>query len=136
MVKAEEIYFKGKDERGLTGEVDSGDRSGKYILAYRKKGSVSGRHYHKGLVKEKNPEILFLLQGKVKINYAALDEAENLLQMNSKKVNAPARIEVEKNCWHEMIFLEDACFLELNSFEQGDKDTFRLNTTNNADKHS
>lgn len=34
-----------EDERGLTFHIKNG-RSGNFILAYRKAGSSSGRHYH------------------------------------------------------------------------------------------
>jgi hypothetical protein len=125
MITVEEIWFKGKDERGLTGEIDVLDRSGKFILAYRKAGSVSGNHYHTGVSPQKNPEYLFLLHGKVEIEYAEVKDGI-LSQIYSVIAVAPCKVTVQANCWHRMFFIEDSHFLELNSFEQGDSDTIKL----------
>lgn len=124
-VKAEDIYFKGEDERGITGEIDTLGRSGKFILAYRVAGSVSGNHYHKGLSADKNPEVVFLLEGAVRLKYAPVQGGVKGVEQELE-IEAPARIEVPIHTWHEMHFEEDSCFFELNSFEEGDKDTFRL----------
>ncbi len=124
-VKVETIRFKGQDERGLTGEIDALGRSGKFILAYRKSGSISGNHYHKGFAAEKDPEIVFLLQGKVRLHHARVVDGGKVGE-SSEEVIAPSRIEIPKMVWHQLNTLEDCCFLELNSFEQGDSDTFRL----------
>ena len=45
----------GEDERGTT-HIFETDRSGEFIFSFRKSGSLSGRHYHKGLSPNKNPE--------------------------------------------------------------------------------
>ncbi|TNE82342.1 MAG: hypothetical protein EP332_00255 [Bacteroidetes bacterium] len=125
MIKVESITFAGQDERGVTAEIDSLNRGGKYILAYRKAGSLSGNHYHQGISAMKDPEVVFLLQGKVNIRYARVADG-NKGEEQSIQAEAPARIEVAKNTWHLMEFLSDACFFELNSFAEGDKDTFRI----------
>ncbi len=125
MINVEAIAFAGSDERGVTGEIDSLNRGGKYILAYRKAGSLSGNHYHQGLSAMKDPEVVFLLQGRVKIRYAAVKDGLKG-EEQSLEAEAPVRIEIAKNTWHLMEFLSDACFFELNSFAEGDKDTFRI----------
>ncbi len=125
MVRIESIYFKGKDERGVTGEISNENRQGPYILAYRKEGSRSGNHYHQGLSNLKNPEVLFLLQGRISLRYAPVNSSGEKGEEQTETVQAPARIEVSKWTWHEIEFLEDSCFFELNSFAEGDKDTFK-----------
>lgn len=62
-----------EDERGLTFHIKNG-RSGNFILAYRKAGSSSGRHYHTWIAAHKNPEILYLLSGIVKIRWWRIAE--------------------------------------------------------------
>lgn len=124
-VKAEDIYFKGQDERGITGEIDMMGRTGKFILAYRAMATTSGNHYHKGLSDLKNPEVVFLLEGEVVIKHAPVVDGKKG-KVEELMVEAPARIEIPINTWHELHFEEDSCFFELNSFEEGDKDTFRV----------
>lgn len=124
-VKVEQISFKGQDERGATTEINNLDRKGPYILAYRNKGFSSGNHYHKGLSPLKDPEVVFLLTGKVELEYGTVEQGR-VSERKILNVEAPARIEIAAFTWHKLSFLEDACFFELNSFEEGDKDTFRL----------
>jgi len=124
-IKVEDIHFAGEDERGLTGEIDSMGRGGKFILAYRVAGSISGNHYHKGLSEMKNPEVVFLLEGEVLLKYGDVLDGQ-LQKKEAVRIGAPARIGIPINTWHEMHFEEASCFFELNSFEEGDKDTFRL----------
>ena len=57
MIKATIIKPAGSDERGFTAEVEQ-ERTGTHLIVFRKAGSISGRHYHKGLSNTKNPEIL------------------------------------------------------------------------------
>ena len=55
MIKVIPIYQIGADERGSTYTFDM-DRTGEFILGFRKAGSSSGRHYHKGRSSYKRPE--------------------------------------------------------------------------------
>ncbi|MDX5320450.1 MAG: hypothetical protein LPK45_05100 [Bacteroidota bacterium] len=124
-IQFEKIPFKGEDERGLTTEIDNEARSGPYILAYRNAGFWSGNHYHKGLSRLKDPEIVFLLSGSVELEFGDVLEGR-VKEIEKQLIKAPSRIEISTHTWHKMTFLEDSCFLELNGFEEGDKDTFRL----------
>ncbi|MBI1221487.1 MAG: hypothetical protein GC180_02690 [Bacteroidetes bacterium] len=124
-MKIEPIAFKGEDERGATTELDTLDRNGPYILAYRNKGYWSGNHYHKGLSKFKNPEVVFLLQGKVLLETGEVEDGR-ISSIDNQEIESPARIEIKPYIWHKLTFLEDACFFELNSFKEGDRDTFRV----------
>ena len=124
-VRVETVAIKGEDERGKTTELDLLDRPGPYILAYRKKGSKSGNHYHQGNSELKSPEVLYLLQGKLELRHALVHEGR-IEAVEKREVVAPSKVEVDSLTWHEVVFLEDSIFLELNSFAEGDKDTFRL----------
>jgi len=77
------------------------------------------------LSEAKNPEVVFLLEGEVLLKHGDVLDGQ-LQKKEAILIEAPARIEIPINTWHEMRFEEDSCFFELNSFEEGDKDTFRL----------
>ncbi len=122
MIKVTKIEEKGRNEKGITFEIENLDRTGKYILAQRNKGSISGGHYHKGISPTKNPEIVFLLQGEGVLKYKSL-ESSDFLEL---KIEALSKIEIFPNTWHELHALSDILFLELNSLKEGDLDTFKV----------
>ena len=57
-----------EDDRGSS-HCFSTDKSGEFIIAYRKKGSLNARHYHKGRSANKNPEKIIIMQGAATINW-------------------------------------------------------------------
>jgi len=116
-----DIAVKAIDERGAL-HYFSTDRTGEYLLVYRKAGSVSGQHYHKGISKGKNPEDMLLVQGELTLNWKHVVTGE----MGSNKVIAPSRVVIEANVWHEVIAITDLVFIELNSLAAGSEDTHRL----------
>lgn len=124
MVKT--LYFKGQDERGLTGEIEVDNRQGPFLLIYRKAGSKSGNHYHQGISANKNPERLYLLQGEMQLSWAKVNEQNQLEEISELKVESPAELAIESGYWHEITFLSDSILLELNSFKDGDRDTFKI----------
>lgn len=111
----------GEDERGATHYFNT-DRTGQFIVAYRKTGSISGRHYHKGIAPTKNPEQLILMQGEATVNW--FDTRTSI--EGSLKVKAPARINIQPWAWHEVIADTDIIILELNGLEDAKDDTFRI----------
>lgn len=111
----------GEDERGATHYFNT-DRTGQFIVAYRKTGSISGRHYHKGIAPTKNPEQLILMQGEATVNW--FDTRTSI--EGSLKVKAPARIHIQPLAWHEVIADTDIIILELNGLEDAKDDTFRI----------
>jgi hypothetical protein len=111
----------GEDERGATHYFNT-DRTGQFIVAYRKTGSISGRHYHKGIAPTKNPEQLILMQGEATVNW--FDTRTSI--EGSLKVKAPARIHIQPWAWHEVIADTDIIILELNGLEDAKDDTFRI----------
>lgn len=107
------------DERGYTYEYFH-ERYGRHLLAFRKAGTVSGRHYHKGLSLTKNPEILMLVHGNITLNWKHINSSE----LESTWVEAPARIEIPPYIWHELVALTDCSFIELNALSEHVADTF------------
>ncbi|MBW8687724.1 hypothetical protein [Chitinophaga rhizophila] len=121
MVKVTHVQLSGADDRGSNYEWNT-DRSGDFILCYRNAGSSSGQHYHEGKADYKNPEVLYLLTGKATIDWCPLDGDK----IESTQIEAPARIEVQVNVWHQLIAVTDCCFIELNSLADVRKDSVRI----------
>jgi hypothetical protein len=111
----------GEDSRGRTLAI-ANDRSGDYLLAYRKAGSSSGRHYHMGKRAYKDPEILYLLSGEALLRYRGMGETG----ITEISVTAPARVEIDINTWHELIAVTDVSFWEMNSLQDVQADSVRV----------
>jgi dTDP-4-dehydrorhamnose 3,5-epimerase-like enzyme len=110
----------GTDERGFTYEYFH-ERYGRHLVCFRKAGSVSGRHYHKGISLTKDPEILILASGNVQLNWRKVNSKE----MHSILAEGPAKIEIPAYIWHEVVAVTDCTFIELNSLSEHEADTFR-----------
>lgn len=109
------------DERGAT-HYFSTERTGEFIIAYRKAGSVSARHYHKGIAPGKNPEQVILMSGEVTVNWFDINgEAKG-----SSKMTAPSMLVVYPHTWHEVIADTDIVMFELNALQDGRIDAYRL----------
>jgi hypothetical protein len=121
MIKITPLKSIGTDDRGSGYEWTS-HRTGDFILCYRNAGSSSGQHYHEGNSNYKNPEILFLFSGKAAIHWCPLGGSK----IEVLYADAPARIEVPINVWHQFIAETDCCFIELNSLEDVRKDSVRI----------
>jgi dTDP-4-dehydrorhamnose 3,5-epimerase-like enzyme len=125
MVTIEPLEQIGQDERGATFVFDT-DRRGQLIVAHRKEGTVNGRHYHKGVNSNKNPEELILMKGTIRINWKDLRESGTISETGTIQGTGPARIVIPAYIWHEIIALTDFVMLELNSTEDGRSDTYRI----------
>lgn len=110
-----------QDARGFTFQIEN-ERNGNFILAYRKAGSSSGRHYHIGKSKNKNPEILYLLSGEATIRWRRLEDNVN----QQIKVVSPAKVVIPVNIWHELVPVTDCSFWEMNSLEDVQNDSVRI----------
>ncbi len=117
-VKITELRPFAEDDRGRTYEFDAA-ASDAYLLAFRKKGSVSGNHWHEGKSKGKNPETLLLVSGTVELHTQDLkgQNAQTLV------INAPAKIQIPAFIFHRLTAISDCCFLEFNSLEEHKADT-------------
>lgn len=111
----------GEDQRGSTHVFDT-DRTGEFIIAYRKKGSLSGRHYHKGRSANKRPEKIIIMQGQATVNWIDIQTGEK----GFAKAIAPAMVCIEPWVWHEVLADEDIVVFELNALADGQGDTFQL----------
>jgi dTDP-4-dehydrorhamnose 3,5-epimerase-like enzyme len=115
------IDVKAIDERGAL-HYFSTNRTGEFLLVYRKAGTISGQHYHKGKSPGKNPEEMLLVQGSITMNWKNLGTEEQ----GTITIEAPSRVIIEANVWHEVKALTDIIFIELNSLADGSEDTYRL----------
>jgi len=120
-VSVSKIEVKAIDERGAL-HYFSTDRTGEFLLVYRKAGTISGQHYHKGKSPGKNPEEMLLVQGSIIMHWKNLETNES----DTITIEAPSRVIIEANVWHEVKALTDIIFIELNSLEEGSEDTYRL----------
>lgn len=111
-------------ERGKTLLFDN-QRTGEFILGYRVKDSISGRHYHKGIADYKNPEMLILISGSIQLKTIELDTKNEQTVI----VNEPSLIEIPAMVWHEVLALTDCVFLETNSIKDCEDDTHKLEQT-------
>ena len=120
-VSVSTIDLKAMDERGAL-HYFSTNRTGEFLLVYRNAGTISGQHYHKGKSPGKNPEEMLLVQGSIHMEWKNLltEEKGNLT------IEAPSRVIIEANVWHQVKALTDIIFIELNSLVEGSEDTYRL----------
>jgi hypothetical protein len=112
--------YIGQDERGTTAEILL-DRQGKALSIFRKKDTVFGNHYHTGSQATKNPEIFWLLHGKLKFEYRHIDSKEWIIV----EAIAPVKIDIYPNVLHRVTAITDAYMLELNSLQEHIDDTRR-----------
>jgi len=120
-VSVTKIDVKAIDERGAL-HYFSTNRTGEFLLVYRNAGTISGQHYHKGKSPGKNPEEMLLVQGSIQMEWKNLHTEEK----GNLTIEAPSRVIIEANVWHEVKALTDIIFLELNSLVEGSEDTYRL----------
>jgi hypothetical protein len=120
-VSVSKIDVKAIDERGAL-HYFSTNRTGEFLLVYRNAGTISGQHYHKGKSAGKNPEEMLLVQGSIQMEW------KNLLteEKGTLTIEAPSRVIIEANVWHEVKAKTDIIFIELNSLVEGSEDTYRL----------
>ena len=121
MIKATQIIPAGNDERGFSAEFQQ-ERTGTQLIIFRKAGTISGRHYHKGLSATKDPEILLLLSGTCTFNWKHINDTEVL----TAEYTGPVKFEIPPYIWHELIPVTDCTFIEQNSIAEHAADTFRL----------
>lgn len=121
MIKVTPIIPAGADERGYTAEFQQA-RTGTHLIVFRKAGTVSGRHYHKGLSATKNPEILILLNGTCTFSWKHIEDTA----VQTAQYTGPVHFEIPPYVWHELIPVTDCTFMEQNSIAEHAADTFRL----------
>ncbi len=121
MVKMIHLTKIGEDERGST-HIFETDRTGEFIFSFRKTGSVSGRHYHKGISSKKNPEKIIVVKGEATLNWHNVQGEEK----GSMKIVGPSEVHIYPYAWHELVADSDIVVFEMNALVDGQGDTFRL----------
>ncbi len=120
MVTLKKLDKIGEDERGATHYFTT-NRTGEFIVAYRKAGSVNGKHYHKGTAETKNPEEFILMSGEATLNWFDVRSDKK----GSVKIVAPTMVSIEPWAWHEVVADTDFVMFELNGLNDAKDDTFR-----------
>jgi len=119
-IKITKLKLIRKDQRGSSYAFST--RSTKdFLLVTRKKGTISGEHYHEGKSKQKDPETLILIKGKLKLHCKNIKTGEELKTV----IEAPCKIEIGTFIWHKVVALSDITFLETNSMAQHKRDTIK-----------
>lgn len=115
------IELSGNDDRGFTAEYHH-ERGGQQLIIFRKAGTVSGRHYHKGISPTKDPEIFVLLTGNCTVNWRNINEDE----IQSAELTGPVKLGIPTYTWHELVMHTDCTCIELNSIGEHKNDTFYI----------
>jgi quercetin dioxygenase-like cupin family protein len=63
-----------------------------------------------------------LVQGSLQLNWEDLSTSVK----GSIQIDAPSRVSISANVWHEVKAITDIVFVELNSLKDGNEDTYRL----------
>ena len=118
-VKVSPLKLIGQNDDGSTFGLSS-KSTGEFLLAFRNAGTISGKHFHKGLSFQKIPEVFILIEGELELYY------KNLKTSVEKciTVKAPAKVDVYPYIWHEIKALTTITFLELCSLKEHEQDTF------------
>jgi hypothetical protein len=92
----------------------------------REENSITGKHYHTGSNPNKNPEILFLLEGAVEYTWFDQGTEYTIDRLHTSLVHGPARIITKSMVWHQIKTLTRCTFLELNSWDDAEEDTIEV----------
>jgi len=121
IVKITKIKPLRPDERGLAYGFSLRE-SRSFIVINRKKGTVSGGHYHKGKSMSKSPEIFYIANGKIKLIAKDIETGKS----EEHVIDENNLLEVPANVYHEVHALTDTIFIEFNV--EPDKYEFREDT--------
>jgi hypothetical protein len=109
------------DDRGYTATYNH-LRCGEHIIVFRKAGSVSGRHYHKGTAATKAPELFLLLSGTLILNWHPIATTT----LETATVIGPSLIAIPPFIWHELLMQTDCAAIEMGSLQDHQEDTYYL----------
>ena len=113
---------KHSDSRGTTHSYISTRKFKELLILKRKKGAVSGNHYHTGKDPTRNPEIQYVISGKIKLTVKNLntnDTEDHIITDNTELRIAPM-------IFHRMEMLEDTIFVEFHTKESPYTDVVRM----------
>ncbi len=125
LINIEKSSILKNDERGISYDFST-RQSGYFIVIHRKRGTISGKHYHKGEMVSKAPEIIYLVSGDIKLTARDIKTGEQEVFDLSEGV----KIEIPPNMYHELEAKTDIIFLELltdkKDFEKYKSDTVKI----------
>ncbi len=110
-----------EDERGDTFAYTGGPY-GELMIIRRKKGSIAGNHYHTGSDPTRNPELQFVVSGKISFYAKNLDTNEE----STLIIGPNTEIRISPRVFHRMEMLEDTTFLEFHTEVSDCKDVVRI----------
>jgi len=119
-VKIEKLNIVKENKKGIAFHFENRPCK-KMLYVRRKKGTISGSHYHQGKSKMKNPEMLLFLSGKFEAYFKDLKSKEEMKVL----LDYPAMIKISPNIYHEVKALTDITFIDMNSLEEGLEDTIK-----------
>ncbi len=125
LVKIEKVPVLGNDARRMTYAFSTRE-SGYFIFAHRKRGTKSACHYHKGLMKSKAPEILYVVSGEITLTVRDIETNEEEIF----KVKEGSLVEIPIKIYHEVEAETDAVMAEFvtteDDFKNYKADSFKL----------
>ena len=119
-VEIRKIESLSVDERG---DITSWrvDHPESILVIRRKKGTVSGNHYHKGEDIAKNPEIFFVLKGKINLKLKNIKTGEEKEMI----IDGLTELTIYPYIVHKLEALEDTVFIESQKEESSYKDVYK-----------
>lgn len=124
LISIEKASIIKEDERGVSYDFST-RKSGYFIFIHRKKGTVSGNHYHKGTMVSKSPEIIYLVSGNAKLTVRDIRNNEEEVY----SLTEATKIEIPPNIYHEVLAETDIILMEpiadKKDFELYDSDTVK-----------
>jgi oxalate decarboxylase/phosphoglucose isomerase-like protein (cupin superfamily) len=125
LVKIEKASLFREDERGRTYDF-SARESSYFIVLYRKKGTTSGNHYHKGKMESKSPEIFYLIKGEAELIARDIKTREEQVF----DLEEGMKVETPPNIYHTVKAKTDIIILELLT-DKEDFSNYDLDTVKN-----
>ncbi len=118
MITLKEMNIIGEDNRGITCSYSLNNKQADYLYLFRKKGTISGNAYQKGLLSNMNPKTFILLTGKILLSFRQV----NTKEVYTKIISSPKIIEINPYIIHTVEALEDYVLLECNSINDVELD--------------
>lgn len=118
-VKIIDLPLVGETDKGTTFKAHN-EYQEDFLLINRKAGTLNGCHFHKGFAFSKAPEILYMIQGEADLYCEDLQSGQEA----HFQLKPHSRVEIFPWVWHELKAQSDITFLEMNSLEAHQKDTF------------
>ncbi|MBC8495122.1 hypothetical protein H8D36_03145 [archaeon] len=109
-----------EQERGSIYQFDNRDSS-KLLLVKRKKGTISGAHYHTGKSPLKDPETVVILDGEAEFILKNVKTKEEF----RKVYNKPTMFKLAPFIFHEIRAHTDIVLIDMNSIDDDKGDTIK-----------